>query len=210
MTSSARSANWTLPSENEYDKSELGQPPMPCTLWMTEQRKRVPEGSATAKAIDYSLGPWQALTRYIDDGKLPADNNWVENQIRPIAIGRSNWLFAGSLRADKRAAAVMSLVHSARQWSRSLRISARCPGAIAHAPGQSHRRAATAPLAGTTRDHLTLSAVVKTGSPRAYERRSSPTASRDRLLFGDELRDTWAARCREATIPNWEAVIGYG
>lgn len=83
-------------------------------LWMTEQRKRVPKGSATAKAIDYSLGRWQALTRYIDDGELPADNNWVENQIRPIAIGRSNWLFAGSLRAGKRAAAVMSLVHSAR------------------------------------------------------------------------------------------------
>ncbi|MDP9996489.1 hypothetical protein J2W28_006980 [Variovorax boronicumulans] len=36
------------------------------------------------------------VTRYIDDGDLPADNNWVENKIRPIAIGRSNWLFAGS------------------------------------------------------------------------------------------------------------------
>ena len=83
-------------------------------LWLTEQRKKVPEGSATIKAIDYSLGRWQALTRYIDDGELPADNNWVENQIRPIAIGRNNWLFAGSLRAGKRAAAVMSLVHSAR------------------------------------------------------------------------------------------------
>lgn len=52
--------------------------------------------------------------RFIDDGELPADNNWVENQIRPIALGRINWLFAGSLRAGKRAAAVMSLVHSAR------------------------------------------------------------------------------------------------
>jgi transposase len=82
--------------------------------WLTAQRQKVPPGSATAKAIDYSLGRWRALTRYIDDGDLPADNNWVENQIRPIAIGRSNWLFAGSLRAGKRAAAVMSLIHSAR------------------------------------------------------------------------------------------------
>ena len=57
---------------------------------------------------------WHALVRYIDDGDLPIDNNWVENQIRPIAIGRNNWLFAGSLRAGQRAAAVMSLVHSAR------------------------------------------------------------------------------------------------
>jgi transposase len=82
--------------------------------WLTAQRLKVPDGTATAKAIDYSLGRWVALTRYLDDGALPADNNWVENQIRPIAIGRSNWLFAGSLRAGQRAAAVMSLIHSAR------------------------------------------------------------------------------------------------
>ena len=82
--------------------------------WLKQQRQLVPEGSATAKAIDYSLKRWKALTRFIDDGDLPADNNWVENQIRPIAIGRSNWLFAGSLRAGQRAAAVMSLLQSAR------------------------------------------------------------------------------------------------
>ncbi|HSV52487.1 MAG TPA: IS66 family transposase [Burkholderiaceae bacterium] len=83
-------------------------------LWLTQQRLKVPDGSATIKAIDYSLNRWTALTRYIDDGDLPADNNWVENQIRPIATGRKNWLFAGSLRAGQRAAAIMSLVHSAR------------------------------------------------------------------------------------------------
>jgi hypothetical protein len=55
-----------------------------------------------------------ALTRFVDDGQLPIDNNWIENQIRPIALGRSNWLFAGSLRAGQRAAAVMSLIQSAR------------------------------------------------------------------------------------------------
>jgi hypothetical protein len=82
--------------------------------WLQQQRALVPEGSATAKAIDYSLRRWDALTRFIDDGDLPADNNWVENQIRPIAVGRSNWLFAGSLRAGQRAAAVMSLLHSAK------------------------------------------------------------------------------------------------
>ncbi len=82
--------------------------------WLIRQRLQVPDGSATTKAIDYSLKRWAALTRYIGDGDLPISNNWVENQIRPIAIGRSNWLFAGSLRAGQRAAAVMSLVHSAR------------------------------------------------------------------------------------------------
>ena len=82
--------------------------------WMTLQRRQVPDGSATAKALDYSLRRWDALTRFVDDGQLPVDNNWIENQIRPIAIGRNNWLFAGSLRAGQRAAAVMSLSQSAR------------------------------------------------------------------------------------------------
>ncbi len=83
-------------------------------IWMMRQRDLMPPGSATARALLYSLKRWPALTRYIDDGDLPIDDNWVENQIRPIALGRSNWLFAGSLRAGQRAAAVMSLLHSAR------------------------------------------------------------------------------------------------
>jgi transposase len=87
--------------------------PERCRTWVAKRRE-VPDGSATARAIDYSLKRWHALVRYIDDGDLPIDNNWVENQIRPIAIGRNNWLFAGSLRAGQRAAAVMSLIHSAR------------------------------------------------------------------------------------------------
>lgn len=82
--------------------------------WMVAQRKLVPEGSAIAKALDYSLKRWEALTRYLVDGHVPIDNNWLENQIRPWATGRSNWLFAGSLRAGKRAAAIMSLIRSAQ------------------------------------------------------------------------------------------------
>ncbi|SAI67017.1 ISPpu15%2C transposase Orf2 [Bordetella ansorpii] len=82
--------------------------------WLIAQRQRVPDGSGTARAIDYSLKRWEALTRYLHDGDAPIDNNWVENQIRPWAIGRSNWLFAGSLRGGQRAAAIMSLIQSAR------------------------------------------------------------------------------------------------
>lgn len=82
--------------------------------WMLAQRDLVPNGSATAKALDYSLKRWVALTRYLDDGAVPIDNNPIENQIRPWALGRSNWLFAGSLRSGKRAAAIMSLIQSAR------------------------------------------------------------------------------------------------
>lgn len=82
--------------------------------WLLLHRQMATDGTAIAKAIDYSLGRWDALMRFLDDGALPIDNNWVENRIRPIALGRSNWLFAGSLRAGKRAAAVMSLIQSAR------------------------------------------------------------------------------------------------
>lgn len=82
--------------------------------WLQLQRRQITDGSATAKALDYSLKRWGALTRYLDDGQLPIDNNWAENQIRPVAIGRNNWLFAGSLRAGQRAAAVMSLIQSAK------------------------------------------------------------------------------------------------
>ncbi|VFR43740.1 Mobile element protein [plant metagenome] len=82
--------------------------------WLIEQRPRVPAGSGTACAIDYSLKRWEAHIRYLDDGDAPIDNNWVENEIRPWAIGRSNWLFAGSLRGGKPSAATMSLIQSAR------------------------------------------------------------------------------------------------
>ena len=82
--------------------------------WMIAQRDLVHDGSAISKALDYSLKRWTALSRYLDDGALPIDNNWAKNQIRPWALGRKNWLFAGSLRSGKRAAAIMSLILSAR------------------------------------------------------------------------------------------------
>ena len=81
---------------------------------MELHRRQITDGTATARALDYRVKRWGALTRFVDDGQLPIDNNWAENQIRPIAIGRKNWLFAGSLRAGQRAAAVMSLTQSAR------------------------------------------------------------------------------------------------
>jgi len=82
--------------------------------WLQLHRQRATDGTAMAKAMDYSLGRWAALTRFLEDGAPPVDNNRIENRIRPIALGRANWLFAGSLRAGKRAVAVMSLIQSAR------------------------------------------------------------------------------------------------
>ncbi len=82
--------------------------------WMTVQRGKVPPGTATAKALDYSLNRWTALTRYLDDDRLPIDNNHDEQQIRPWATGRKNWLFAGTLAAGQRAAVITSLIQSAK------------------------------------------------------------------------------------------------
>jgi transposase len=82
--------------------------------WLVAQRAKVPHGTATAKAIDYSLNRWEALTRYLDDPRLPIDNNHDEQQIRPWATGRKNWLFAGTLAAGQRAAAITSLIQSAK------------------------------------------------------------------------------------------------
>jgi hypothetical protein len=82
--------------------------------WLALQRQKATDGTGIARAIDYSLNRWEALTRFVEDGSLPPDNNHIENRIRPIALGRSNWLFAGSLRGGQRAAAVMSLIQSAK------------------------------------------------------------------------------------------------
>ena len=83
-------------------------------VWLDALRPTVPGASGTAKAIDYTLRRWSALTRYLEDGRDPIDNNRIENAIRPIALGRKNWLFAGSERAGQRAAAIMSLLATAK------------------------------------------------------------------------------------------------
>lgn len=82
--------------------------------WLQQRRQQVNKNSPITNALDYCLKRWTALTRYLDDGRLPIDNNWAENQMRPWALGRKNWLFAGSLRSGQRAANIMSLIQSAR------------------------------------------------------------------------------------------------
>lgn len=66
------------------------------------------------RARNYSLKRWASLVRYVDDPLVPNDNNHIEGLIRPVAIGRNNWLFAGSLRAGQRSAAIMTLIQSAK------------------------------------------------------------------------------------------------
>jgi len=82
--------------------------------WLRLERARVPDGGGIASAIDYSLNRREALERFLHDGAVSIDNNHIENLMRPWAMGRKAWLFAGSELAGQRAAVVMSLVQSAR------------------------------------------------------------------------------------------------
>lgn len=83
-------------------------------IWLEETLAKSPPRSALAKAIAYTLNRWRALVRYLDDGMLNIDNNPVERTIRGIAIGRRNWLFAGSENGGRRAALIYSLVETAK------------------------------------------------------------------------------------------------
>ena len=75
-------------------------------------RAKLSAKSALAVAIHYALKRWQALTRYLDDGRLEIDNLVVERAIRGSAIGRGNWLFAGSKAGGERAAAIYSIIET--------------------------------------------------------------------------------------------------
>ena len=82
--------------------------------WLEQQKEACPESSALGKAINYILKRRETLSRFLDDGSLPLDNNRCERAIRPVVMGGSNWLFAGSLAAGSRAAQIMSLLETAK------------------------------------------------------------------------------------------------
>jgi transposase len=82
--------------------------------WMTEQYRSVTPKSPIGKALEYSLKRWKELTLFTTDGQLEIDNNRIENEIRPIALGRKNYLFAGSHESAQRIAMIYSLLASCK------------------------------------------------------------------------------------------------
>ena len=78
--------------------------------WMKQAYTEVLPKSVIGKALGYSIARWDALSLYTTHGKLNIDNNPVENAIRPVAIGRKNYLFAGSHEAAQRSAMLYSLL----------------------------------------------------------------------------------------------------
>ncbi|WP_438265151.1 IS66 family transposase [Bradyrhizobium commune] len=82
--------------------------------WLREQRAKLSRSNDTAKAINYCLSRWDAFTRFLDDGRLCMSNNAAERELRAVAVGRRNWTFAGSDEGGRRAAAIYTLVASAK------------------------------------------------------------------------------------------------
>jgi hypothetical protein len=82
--------------------------------WMRAERARMSRHAETAKAIDYMLKRWPAFSRFLDDGRICLTNNAAERALRGIALGRKAWLFAGSDRGGERAAAIYTLIGTAK------------------------------------------------------------------------------------------------
>jgi transposase len=82
--------------------------------WFNISLTKLSRKSDTTAAIRYALGLWEALTRYCDDGRLEIDNNAAERALRAVALGRKNYLFAGSDTGGERAAAIYSLIGTAK------------------------------------------------------------------------------------------------
>jgi transposase len=79
-------------------------------VWMREQRAKLSRSNDIAKAMDYMLKRWPSFTRFLNDGRVCLSNNAAERALRGIALGRKSWLFAGSDRGGRRAAAMYSLI----------------------------------------------------------------------------------------------------
>ena len=110
-----REINGLAPQQRVGVRTERSRPlVVALEAWLREQRARVSKNSDTGKAIDYSLKRWTALTRFLDDGRLCMTNNAAERELRAIAVGRRNWTFAGSDEGGRRAAALYTLIASAK------------------------------------------------------------------------------------------------
>jgi transposase len=82
--------------------------------WLHEERPKLSRGNDLARAMDYLLKRWPAFTRFLEDGRICLSNNAAERALRGIALGRKSWLFAGSDRGGQRAAAIYSLIVTAK------------------------------------------------------------------------------------------------
>ena len=82
--------------------------------WSEDEKLKLSGNNDTTKAINYCLSRWDAFTRFLDDGRLCMSNNAAERELRAVAVGRRNWTFAGSDEGGRRAAAIYTLIATAK------------------------------------------------------------------------------------------------
>jgi transposase len=110
-----RSINGKSAAERRAVRQEVSAPLVAdLEVWLREQRARLSRGNDLAKAMDYLLKRWPSFTRFLEDGRVCLSNNAAERAMRAVALGRRSWLFAGSDRGGQRAAAVYSLILTAK------------------------------------------------------------------------------------------------
>ena len=103
------------PEERRAARNERSRPLLESLKqWLEEILGRLSKKSDTSMAVRYALGRWEALLRYCDDGRLEMDNNAAERALRAVALGRKNYLFAGSDRGGQSAAVLYSLIGTAK------------------------------------------------------------------------------------------------
>jgi transposase len=110
-----RDINGKPPTERVRVRNERSRPlVIELEAWLRARRHKLSGRSEIAKAIQYSLNCWTALARFLDDGRLCMSNNAAERGVRPIAVGRHNWTFAGSDEGGRRAAAIYTLIETCK------------------------------------------------------------------------------------------------
>jgi transposase len=110
-----RDINGKPPAERKRIRNEQSRPlVVALEAWLRQQRAKLSAQSETAKAITYSLNRWTGLIGFLDDGRLCMSNNAAERALRGIAVGRHNWTFAGSDDGGRRAAAIYTLIETAK------------------------------------------------------------------------------------------------
>ena len=105
-----------LPAEQRLAVRQKDVAPLVAELevWMRAVRSKMSRHADVAKAMDYMLKRWNTFTRFLNDGRICLTNNAAERALRGIALGRKAWLFAGSNRGGERAAAMYSLIVTAK------------------------------------------------------------------------------------------------
>ena len=125
--------------------------------WLKPTLSRIPGRSELAKAIRYTLSRWDGLSSILADGRACIDNSAAERAMRPITLGRRNWTFAGSDAGGERAAAIYSLIETAKSWlyrtslARALSRLPQAPGTLVALRGRGRMGAGRAALRGLAR-----------------------------------------------------------